>query len=1012
MKTKLSGKFWFTLVIFSLIGQVAWVVENMYFNVFVYKMFHASAGQISLMVAASAVSATVTTLIIGALSDKIGKRKIFICTGYIAWGISILSFAFIRVDVIHFLLPGVVATATVGITLVIILDCVMTFFGSSANDACYNAWLTDKTDETNRGSVEGINAMMPLVAILVVFGGFMFFDLDNQKSWITIYFIIGIAVIAIGILGFFLIEEKKIVTSSNQNYFQNILYGFRPAIIKKNPILYFTLGAFAIFGISIQTYMPYLILYYEKALGMSNYVLIMAPAITLAAIITAFYGKLYDRKGFKKSIIPAIIILMTGYVFLYLFKDTGLVFLGSLLMMTGYLTGMAVFGAMIRDYTPRDKTGLFQGLRIIGQVFIPGIIGPAIGAAILADAATCVNGDGTTSFIPNEKIFMAAFIAAFFIWILLIWVFRLVDQEHVDLMTEDGEHITSRPWQEYPRPQLKRDSYINLNGKWKYAATYKGHAPSVWNQEILLPFPPQSILSGIKKFPNRYKYLYYQREFILPENFVKDRVILNFGASDQITTVYINHKEILTHIGGYLPFQADITDYIQKTNTITVKVKDTLNHSLPYGKQKSKRGGMWYTTASGIWQSVWLESVSRDYIKNLKITPTLTDVTIEISSDMVSKAESKAESKADSKAGSTASSRTIKIKTEYGVIEKIFEGNKIVIPIENPKVWSPQQPYLYEFEIKTEGDRVTSYFALRTLSVQTVENIPRLCLNGKPYFFHGILDQGYYSDGIYLPASPAGYEKDIQTMKELGFNTLRKHIKVEPAIYYYLCDKLGMVVFQDMINNGLYSFIRDTAFPTIGLTNITDWGFLRTKKVKSNFKAFAKETIEYLYNFPSICYWTIFNEGWGQFQSDDMYDMIKELDSTRFIDSTSGWFWQKKSDVDSYHIYFKSIRVKKSKRPIVLSEFGGYCLKAEEHSFNLRRTYGYRFYKEGKELQEALNGVYFGEIAEEIQNGLCGSIYTQVSDVEDETNGLFTYDRKILKVDAEEMKKIAKGLKI
>ena len=1008
MKTKLSGKFWFTLVIFSFIGQVAWVVENMYFNVFVYKMFHASAGQISLMVAASAVSATITTLIIGALSDKIGKRKIFICTGYIAWGISIMSFAFIRLDIIQFIFPGVVAAATVGITLVIIMDCVMTFFGSSANDACYNAWLTDKTDETNRGSVEGINAMMPLVAILAVFGGFMFFDLDQQKSWITIYFMIGIAVIAIGILGFFLIEEKKIVTTSNQNYFKNILYGFRPAIMKKNPILYFTLGAFAIFGISIQTYMPYLILYYEKALGMSNYVMIMAPAIILAAVITAFYGKIYDRKGFKKSIIPSILILMSGYVFLYLFKHTGMVFLGSLLMMTGYLTGMAVFGAMIRDYTPKDKTGLFQGLRIIGQVFIPGIIGPAIGAAVLADAATCVNGDGTRSFIPNEKIFMAAFIAAVFIWGLLIWVFRLVEQEHVDLMTRDGEVLSSQPWQEYPRPQLKRDSYINLNGKWKFAVTYKKNIPSVWKQEIVVPFPPQSILSGINKISGRHKYLYYQREFTLPENFVKDKVILHFGASDQITTVFINNKELLTHIGGYLPFQADITDFIQKTNTVTVKVKDTLKHSLPYGKQKNKRGGMWYTSVSGIWQSVWLESVSRSYISSLKITPTLEEVTIEISIDTDDKKDSKAENNIDS----LAISKTIRIETQYGVIEKVFEGNKIVIPIENPKVWSPENPYLYEFVIKTKDDKITSYFALRTLSVQNVENIPRLCLNGKPYFFHGILDQGYYSDGIYLPASSSGYENDIKTMKELGFNTLRKHIKVEPATYYYLCDKLGMVVFQDMINNGFYSFIRDTALPTIGFTNFADWGFLRTGKVKTNFMASAKETVEYLYNFPSICYWTIFNEGWGQFQSDDMYYRIKELDATRFIDSTSGWFWQKKSDVDSYHIYFKPIRVKKSDRPIVLSEFGGYCLKKEEHSFNLRRTYGYRFYKEEKELQGALNQVYLGEIAQEIKNGLCGCIYTQVSDVEDETNGLFTYDRKILKVSEEEMIKIAKALKM
>ena len=315
----------------------------MYFNVFVYKMFHASAGDISLMVAASAVTATVTTLLIGALSDKVGKRKVFICTGYILWGVSILSFAFIRMDVVHFLFPAAVSAAAVGVSLVIIMDCVMTFFGSSANDACFNAWLTDKTDETNRGAAEGINSMMPLVAILAVFGGFMFFNLDQQSSWITIYLVIGAIVVSIGLAGIFLIEEKAVIPDKGQNYFKNILHGFMPSVIKKNPILYTTLCAFAVFGIAIQIYMPYLILYYEKSLGMSNYVMIMAPAIILAAIITAFYGRLYDKFRFKKTIIPAIVILMLGFTLLYLFKSTGLVFIGSLFMMTGYLTGMGCF---------------------------------------------------------------------------------------------------------------------------------------------------------------------------------------------------------------------------------------------------------------------------------------------------------------------------------------------------------------------------------------------------------------------------------------------------------------------------------------------------------------------------------------------------------------------------------------------------------------------------------------------------------------------------------------------
>lgn len=419
-----KGFFMLALVIFCLTGQVAWVVENMYFNVFIYKMFHASAEAISAMVAASAIAATVTTLFIGALSDKIGKRKIFICGGYIIWGITIWSFSLIRLDVINALFPAVTSAAAVGVSLTIIMDCVMTFFGSAANDACFNAWLTDVTDESNRGRVEGINAMMPLVAILVVFGGFMSFDLNKAESWTTIFNVIGIVVIAIGVAGIWLIRDPKIETSENQNYFGNIFYGFRPDVVNANKMLYFTLIAVAVFNISIQIFMPYLILYYSVSLGMDNYVLIFAPAIILAATFTALYGKVYDRKGFRAAIIPTLILLMVGYVGLYFFRTTVPVFLASLVMMCGYLGTGAMLGAKVRTHTPESKSGMFQGLRIFGQVLIPGVIGPAIGAAVLKNAETILNDDGTTSFVPNENIFLVALIAIVFAWVALIPLFK------------------------------------------------------------------------------------------------------------------------------------------------------------------------------------------------------------------------------------------------------------------------------------------------------------------------------------------------------------------------------------------------------------------------------------------------------------------------------------------------------------------------------------------------------------------------------------------------------------
>ena len=425
-KTKLAPKFWVALIIFSLVGQVAWVVENMYFNVFIYKMFRASAADISMMVAASAVVATLTTIFIGALSDKLGKRKFFICGGYIIWGITIVSFAFIRTDVISSIFSVTASAASIGITLVIIMDCVMTFFGSTANDACFNAWLTDSTDSTNRGGAEGINAMMPLVAILVVFGGFMGFNLDLPESWTTIFLIIGISVSIIGILGIFIVREPQIDKSGNAKYFANIIYGFRPSVMKGNKTLYFSLLAFAVFNISIQIFMPYLILYYEVSLGMENYVLIMAPAIIVAALVTLFYGKLYDRVHFKAAVVPALGMLALGYVILFIFRSTVPVFIGSLLMMSGYLAGMAVFGAMIRDNTPENRAGMFQGLRIVCQVLIPGIIGPAIGAAVLKNAEVIINSDGTTSFIPNANIFISALIAEVCVVPLLIVIFHFL----------------------------------------------------------------------------------------------------------------------------------------------------------------------------------------------------------------------------------------------------------------------------------------------------------------------------------------------------------------------------------------------------------------------------------------------------------------------------------------------------------------------------------------------------------------------------------------------------------
>ena len=976
------------MLIFGFAGQVAWVVENMYLNVFMYKMFHASASNISLMVSASAVAAAVTTIVIGALSDKVGNRKSFMCLGYIVWGISILGFALIRTDYVGQFTGRISRTLALCIAFVIILDCIMTFFGSMANDACYNAWITDCGDESNRGKIEGFNSMMPLVAILVVFGGFMGFDLDKTSSWTVIFAIIGGLVILIGISGFFLIEDKTVKVKGKDNtYWKNILYSFRPSVMKNNKLLYATLIGFAIFGISIQIFMPYLIIYYEKSLGMTNYVLVMAPAIIVAALITAFYGKVYDSLGFKLSIVPSVSLLCVGYVILFFTKSMIPVFIGSLFMMTGYLTGMSVFGAMIRDNIPENKAGQFQGVRIIGQVLIPGVIGPYIGVLVLKNAEKVLNNDGTYSFLPNRNIWVAAFVIAAILCVYLYFIFRMMRHGHYDLSSENNEI----GWDKYPRPQMKRDNYMILDKDWKLN-----------ERPIRVPFPPQSKLSEYEG--NVGKTMVYQKNFMLPKGLLKERFLLHFGAVDQIAEIWLNDACIGKHEGGYLPFTFDVTNYLKTTeeNYLKVVVYDDLSTNYPYGKQTNKRGGMWYTPISGIWQNVWMENVSGHYIRKLTLTPDMESINIKLDMD--------------------TDGFNVVLNLHNGeVIKREFDKKEGTICLSKlkledgsnyePQNWTPDNPYLYNMTITTMDDKVETYFALRTIEIKEVDGIQRVLLNKKPIFLHGVLDQGYFCDGLYLPANEEEYERDILRMKELGFNMLRKHIKIEPEYFYYACDKLGMLVVQDMVNSGKYNFVKDTALPTIGMKQRKDRKTGITGKRKEFFVAHTKETVEHLFNHPCIVAYTIFNEGWGQFESDKMYDMVKSLDNTRLIDSTSGWFWQEKSDFDSEHIYFKVVKLNPGKRPLFVSECGGYTMVIKDHYYSKYASYGYGACTSKEELTSEIVHMYDEMIISAIEKGACGCVYTQLSDVEDEINGLYTYDRKVCKVDKIAMIEVAERIK-
>ncbi len=542
-----------------------------------------------------------------------------------------------------------------------------------------------------------------------------------------------------------------------------------------------------------------------------------------------------------------------------------------------------------------------------------------------------------------------------------------------------SEMDTKTPWNEYPRPSMVRESFLCLNGAWDFAVCKNGLTPE-YKEKILVPFPPESLLSGIAAEIPEGSVMHYKRIFTLPEGFKRGRLILHFGAVDTICDVYLNGKHIMHHEGGYLPFSADVSEAVADgENELYVKAVDNLSLLYPYGKQRRERGGMWYTPTSGIWQTVWMESVPENYIEKLKITPSASEVKIEIIGG--------------------AQSKRLTLLDDGEVFE--FTGSEITISPKNIKPWTPEEPSLYRFAIESGEDRVESYFALREITTAVVDGIPRILLNGKPYLFNGLLDQGYFPDGIFLPATSRGYEDDILTAKRLGFNMLRKHIKVEPEIFYYLCDKLGMAVFQDMVNNSGYSYIFDTVLPTIGMKRFPDRNLHRNKRSRAIFEEHMYATMEHLYSFPSVLYYTIFNEGWGQFHSDEMYEKAKKFDPTRIMDSTSGWFVHSKSDVDSRHVYFKAVKLDKlTEKPLVISEFGGYSYRVEGHLFG-SNNYGYSIFESEEDFTDAFLKLYTDEIEPLIEKGICALVYTQLSDVEDETNGLITYDRKCVKLDVD-----------
>lgn len=579
------------------------------------------------------------------------------------------------------------------------------------------------------------------------------------------------------------------------------------------------------------------------------------------------------------------------------------------------------------------------------------------------------------------------------------------------LMTKWGKKVDKKDvLKEYPRPNLVRDSYLNLNGEWEYAIT-KSKDIEKYDGNIVVPFSPEAYLSGVQRIVQPDDYLHYRCKFRLDTDFIKERLILHFGAVDQECEVFLNGIRIGEHKGGYLPFSFDITNEMRiGENTLTLCVVDRTEKA-PHarGKQKlvkkGKYGSLFYTPNSGIWKTVWLESVSEEYITNLRVTPCFDEsaITVLVSTNGEPK------------------EANIRILFKDNVVEEtIIETNKTVkIVLDSFKSWTPDEPNLYDIEIDTGTDKVTSYFGIRKFSTGKDKNgILRFFLNNKPYFFNGLLDQGYWPESLLTPPSDDALKYDIVKLKELGYNTIRKHIKIESERFYYHCDKIGMIVWQDMPNGGGdYNMVFVTYLP-----NAFNW-FARGVKdsLYSLFKRRDEEgrrqyyndlegMVNQLYNHPSIAVWVPFNEGWGQFDANIATNKIRKLDSTRLVNEACGWFDQNGGDMYSIHNYIRKLKVKpQSNRVVALTEYGGYSYPVENH-VACEKEFGYKSYKNAEELTENYKRLWEEEIYPNIKNGLCSAIYTQTSDIEEEINGLMTYDREIVKIKKEVVKALNQKL--
>ena len=586
-------------------------------------------------------------------------------------------------------------------------------------------------------------------------------------------------------------------------------------------------------------------------------------------------------------------------------------------------------------------------------------------------------------------------------------------------------------WQEYPRPNLVRDSYFNLNGEWDCCINSVAEVqPDEYNRKILVPFSPETVLSGVEEILKPGMYLHYRKCFRLPEGFIKSRVLLHFGAVDQECEVFLNGTPLGHHKGGYLPFHFDVTDVLQEENVLTLRVTDETEQS-PHarGKQKVSNKGilssLFYTPQSGIWQTVWMESVEQEYIEWIKITPLYDESAVRLriktaGADVCAIEDAEDDSVIGSKSGGSRIARIMIMEKDKIIAQAQTDPEKdCAVSLDGFRSWSPEDPFLYDVRITLGKDEVTSYFGMRKISTgRDANGILRFCLNNKPYFFNGLLDQGYWPESLMTPPCDEALVYDIKKQKEMGYNTIRKHVKVELERFYYHCDRLGMIVWQDMPNGGgAYNM----AF-VAGIANFSD--SIAREMSDSNYRIFKRDDregrrqycrdltgmVKHLYNHPCIAAWVPFNEGWGQFDAGWITERLRRLDQSRLINQACGWFDQKGGDMYSIHNYRHGLTVSpQGDRVVALTEYGGYACPVKGHIAS-RKKFGYRHYSSGDALTAGYRRLIEEEVFPNVERGLSAAIYTQVSDIETEINGMMTYDREIDKMDLDTVRQLNEEL--